>query len=135
MESPQDKHTLGGVLSIVSGTIGILSALVIILMVFLFGFLANMADNGENFSQSDSNIFTIFLVVYGVIGLVYIALGVLGVVGGIFSLQKKHWGVALAGAIAGSITMFPCGIAATVFVAMAKPEFAAPKPMELPPSI
>jgi hypothetical protein len=135
MESPQDRHTLGGVFSIISGTIGILGALVIILMVFLMGFLTNLDNNGESFSQTDNNIMVVFLVIYGIVGLFYIALGILGIVGGIFCLKKKHWGVALAGAIAGAITFFPCGVASVIFVSLAKPEFNLPKPMELPPSL
>ena len=54
------------------------------------------------------------------------ALGaVLGIIGGVYALQRKYWGLALAGAIAGSISFFPCGIVAIIFTAMAKPEFDA----------
>jgi ABC-type sulfate transport system permease component len=132
MEGSRERHTLGGIFSIIAGFIGILGALVLILIVILFGFVVNSGTNSEDFSQTDSSVFTALLVFYGIAGLVYIALGILGIVGGVFSLQKKHWGVALAGAISGAITLFPCGIAAIIFVTLAKPEFSLQKQMESP---
>jgi len=63
-------------------------------------------------------VFTILAVFYSVIGIV---LALLGIIGGAFALKKKHWGVALAGAIAGVITFFPCGIAAVIMISMAQP--------------
>jgi hypothetical protein len=134
METPRDRHTLGGVFSIVSGTVGILGALALILIVVLLGFVINTETGQEDLSQSDSYITTVFLLFYGFIGLVYIGLGVLGIIGGVFALQKKHWGMALTGAIAGAVTLFPCGIAAIIFVTLAKPEFSVPKPPEVPVS-
>jgi hypothetical protein len=132
MESPQDRHTLGGVFSIISGSIGILGALTIVLLIVFMGFIINMDNSDYDSTPTDDNILIVMLVIYGLMALFYIALGVLGIVGGIFCLKKKHWGVALAGAIAGAMTLFPCGIAAVIFVAMAKPEFSVPKPPELP---
>jgi hypothetical protein len=128
MESPQDRHTLGGVFSIISGSIGILGALALVLLIIFMGFMINMDRNDYDSTPTDDNILIVMLIIYGLTAIFYIALGVLGIVGGIFCLKKKHWGVALAGAIAGSITMFPCGIAAVIFVAMAKPEFSVSEP-------
>ena len=70
--------------------------------------------------------FTIMSVFYGVVGLSLLLIGVLGIVGGVSALKKKRWGLALAGAIAGTFTFFPIGIPAIIFVAMAKPEFSTP---------
>jgi hypothetical protein len=48
----------------------------------------------------------------------------LSLIGGIFALQRKRWGWALAGSIAAILgSWWPLGIAATVFTAMAKDEF------------
>jgi hypothetical protein len=49
---------------------------------------------------------------------------VLAIVGGAFALKKRHWPLALAGAIAGTITFFPCGIPAIIFVSLGKEEFS-----------
>jgi len=44
-------------------------------------------------------------------------------VGGIYALQRKMWGWALAGSILAIIAFLPLGIAATVLVAQSKNEF------------
>ena len=67
------------------------------------------------------------VVFYAAIGLLFALVGVLGIVGGIFAIKKKRWGLALAGAIAGTVTFFPCGIPAIIFVTLGKPEFSAPE--------
>ncbi len=78
--------------------------------------------------RSPSEFLTIMTIFYAIIGLFFVLIGVLGIVGGVFALKKKRWGVALAGAIAGTVTFFPCGIPAIIFVVLAKPEFSAKKP-------
>ena len=55
-------------------------------------------------------------------------IGILAIVGGIFALKRKHWGLALAGAIGGTFTFFPCGIPAIIFISMSQQEFSAPEP-------
>ena len=65
-------------------------------------------------------------VFYSAIGLFYALVGVLGIVGGVFALKKNRWSLALAGAIAGTVTFFPCGIPAIIFVTLAKQEFSVP---------
>jgi len=118
---------VAGVLNIVSGVIGILTVLGIVLVILV----VRVAFN-EIFPFIDTtlppdvlaNMVTIFYTVGGVL----LALAsVLAIAGGVFALQKKYWGLALAGAIAGIFTFFPCGVAATIFTAMARPEFAAGK--------
>jgi hypothetical protein len=52
-------------------------------------------------------------------------IGALGIVGGVYAIKKKHWALALAGAIAGTVTFFPCGIPAIIFVSLGKEEFTA----------
>jgi hypothetical protein len=52
-------------------------------------------------------------------------LGALAIAGGVFALKKKYWAVAIAGAAAGTILFYPCGIAATILVSLGRPEFAS----------
>jgi hypothetical protein len=56
-------------------------------------------------------------------GFIILLIGVLGIIGGIISLRRRHWGAALAGAIAGSVTFWPCGIVAVIFISLGKSEF------------
>jgi len=50
-------------------------------------------------------------------------IGILALVGGIYALQRKSWGLALAGSIAAILAFFPLGIPALVFTAQSKDEF------------
>jgi ascorbate-specific PTS system EIIC-type component UlaA len=56
-------------------------------------------------------------------GIPILLISVLALVGGIFGVQRKHWGWALAGSIAAIIAFLPLGIASTVFTAQSKGEF------------
>jgi len=47
----------------------------------------------------------------------------LALVGGIFSLQRKRWGLALTGAIVAILPFSLLGIAATILVTLSKNEF------------
>ena len=49
--------------------------------------------------------------------------GVLLLVSGIFALQRKHWGWALAGSIFAILVLTPIGVLSTIFIALAKDEF------------
>ena len=63
-------------------------------------------------------------VIFGIIALVILALSALAIVGGIFAVQRRKWGLALAGAIAAIFTSIVLGILATIFVSISKKDFA-----------
>lgn len=61
----------------------------------------------------------------GAIGISLIVLGVISIIGGIFALQRRVWGLALAGAIC---ALFPpplivLGILSIIFLALSRKEF------------
>jgi hypothetical protein len=51
------------------------------------------------------------------------------------AIKKKAWGLALAGAIASSMSFYYVGIAAVVLVAMAQPEFNKPAVVTVPQTV
>ena len=53
-----------------------------------------------------------------------IALGVVALIAGIFTLRRKSWGFALAGAILAMFPIIPLGVLAIIFVALGKKEFS-----------
>jgi hypothetical protein len=53
------------------------------------------------------------------------ALGVISIIGGIYDLQRKMWGWALAGSITTAIASNALGIVAIVLTALSKNEFAS----------
>ena len=100
------KSTVAGVLAIIGGALNILVALAISL------FMPVAAP------------FRYALVSVGTIGILWLAAGVLAIVGGVFALQRRRWGLSLAGAICALLPPATLlGILSTVFVALAREEY------------
>jgi len=100
------KGTTAGILTIIGGIVGIAVGAIFATSsnVFLAGIpgLELMAGIGA-----------------GIIGI-----GVVALIAGIFTLRRKSWGFALAGAILAMFPIIPLGVLAIIFVAMGKSEFA-----------
>jgi len=103
------KPTTAGILDIISGVLGLIGAISYFIAIGVVG------------SQPDVPGF-----VLGILwGLAFpsIIIGILALVGGIYSVQRKKWGWALAGSIAAILAFLPLGILATIFAAMSRDEF------------
>ena len=119
------KPTVAGILNIIAGVLSLLGAIGVIIGIIFFvsvgtqPFLTDMwGDLG------DLGIGLNFLIILLVIGAIFSAiLGILPLLGGIYALQRKKWGLALAGSIIAIIGSTPLGIASTILVAIAKDEF------------
>ena len=120
----QNNAKVGGILSIIAGAFGVFWLIGTVFMIIIMLFV--MTDSSMyyyNGGPTPDVAFNIILTVYAVIGGFFTLVGVLGIVGGVFALRRKNWGLALAGAIAGTLVFFPCGIPAIIFTALGKPEF------------
>ena len=118
-----NRSQLAGILSIVSGAIGVLMGISFVLILLFMGNLINSIDGGEPVPEG---FFNIMFAMYSIIGFVFVAIGALAIIGGIFSIRKKNWGLSLAGAIAASLSFYYCGIIAVIFVCLGKEEFDKP---------
>jgi hypothetical protein len=120
-----DNARIGGILSIISGAFGIFYLVWIIFSLYIFRAMFNQPFGPfpQYPPQLPPEIFTIMTAFYAALGVFFTLIGALGIIGGVSSIKKKRWGLALAGAIAGAITFFPCGIPAIIFVSLAKDEF------------
>ena len=125
------KSQIGGILSIISGVLAVLGALALFAFILFFGLLMRSLPD-SNGAQEAQAALAVIGIIYGLGGFFLLALGALAIIGGVFALRQRNWGLALAGAIAATITFFPCGVAATILIAMAQPEFGAPKPATPP---
>ena len=125
MENSREKSRIGGILSIVCGSFGIIGAFTLIMVTFLIRYL--IINTGPVEDPYADNFIAFAAIFYGIMAFFQLAAGVLGIIGGIFALKRRHWGVALAAAIVGLFTFFPCGIAAVILTSMARPEFNKPK--------
>lgn len=117
---------VGGVLSIVAGGVGVFWAVFLVLVNTLLEYSTHV-----NESPYDDFVSFIFFF-YAVVGIIVFCISVLGIIGGIYALRRRYWGLALTGAIAGCFTFLPCGVPAVIFVAKAKPEFDANRPLGPP---
>jgi hypothetical protein len=125
----QNNARIGGILSIVAGALGGLGSLMgVLFMILIFSIAATDSTYYYDGYRYADGSFTVFMVIWLVFAVFFILLGALGIVGGIFAIRRKNWGLALAGAIGGTITFFPVGVPAIIFVAMGKGEFETGSP-------
>ncbi len=101
--------TTAGILDIVSGGFGLICALMFIFMGGVMRFVPDVP----------TYLWPIFMALSVPLAIV----GILAIVGGIYALQRKVWGLALAGSIAAFFPSWLLGIAAIVFTALSKNEF------------
>jgi hypothetical protein len=122
---------VGGILTIVSGSIGLLGVLLIVFSLLL----VRETGYDDSYYYSSTMTYDEFIGFVNVMVGFLLTIGgifcVLAITGGIFALRRKVWGLALAGSIASLFTFFPCGIPALIFTCMGKREFDVP-PQPLP---
>ncbi len=111
--------TAGGVLNIIAGALGLLGS---ILRLCLFGGLFS-SFLPEIFHDGGGPFLHVWGSILIIISVIYLIANIISLVGGIFALQKKHWGWALAGSICAVISSFVMGVVALVFIVISKKEF------------
>jgi len=101
------KPVAAGILAIISGCLGILCTFSLVIPIVILGTLE--IDFAEHILVTIAVLFAI--------------VGTLAIIGGAFSLQRKLWGVALAGSIAALIAMPILGFVAVILTALSRDEF------------
>ena len=115
------KPTTAGILNIVTGAFNVLGAIgLIIAIVVMSGgaYVMHFLPPAE--APFIAPMIIPILVICLVITIIH---AVFPIVGGVFALQRRKWGWALAGSIIAILGMFPLGVASTIFVSLAKEEF------------
>jgi hypothetical protein len=124
-----NKAQTAGILTIITGSMGILGSLALFALVPLIH--TAMIDPAL---QTDSSLTVAdikaaadlmagilsFMAIFGLVLAVFI------IISGVYALKRKAWGLGLAGSIAGLFVFFPTAVPALVFMALAKPEFERP---------
>jgi len=106
------KPMVAGILNIVTGAFALLSVI---------GLLISIVVIGSDLVGPEVPDFV--AVILWIIAIPFFVIGVLAIIGGIYSLQRKMWGLALAGAVASTVYWFFVGIPTIVFIAQSKDEF------------
>lgn len=114
------KPTTAGILTIISGAIGIIIGLILIAIPALILNLAGMSSGDYYWPDEFS---AMLFTIYAVMGLIAIILGIFTVIAGTFTLRRRNWGLALAGSIIAIFLVAFLGIPSIIFVAMSKNEF------------
>jgi hypothetical protein len=103
------KPTTAGILSIIAGVPAAGSGIIVALV-------------GSTMAWAD--IVPLVPNILGIIAIPLMVLGVIAIVGGIFALQRKIWGLALAGAICALASPLSIlGVLSIIFVVIGKDEF------------
>jgi hypothetical protein len=114
------KPITAGVLNIVSGGLQALGALVLIIAMIVIG-----NWNAVDFIEAEDLPFVIpvLQLILGIVLVFAIISAVIPIIGGIYALQRRKWGWALAGSIISIFGNLVLGVLATIFVSLGKEEF------------
>jgi hypothetical protein len=120
------KSTTGGVLTVVSGVLSLICCFGAIVGAVLVSSSDTVREKVLDSIRDTSISGDIGLIQTGlIVAAIFFAITTtLALIGGIFALQRKRWGWALAGSIAAILgSWWPIGLTATVFTAIARDEF------------
>ncbi len=123
MES--NKATVAGILDITAGIMGVVGG--IPLLVLALGGAALLGTIPE----PDANrVAFLPLAIFLPLSIFCFVAGLVAILGGMAALNRRRWGLSVAGAIAAIFGFFPLGIAAVIFTILAEPEFRAAQEIE-----
>ena len=109
----------GGILSIVSGTLGFIAITFLITFGATFGSdIAHDILRSLGFWQVGLPLKTISF-----IAIPLIIINAVAIIGGIYAIQRRGWGLALAGSICAIFPSRLLGIPAIIFIALSRKEF------------
>jgi uncharacterized membrane protein HdeD (DUF308 family) len=112
------KSTIGGILSIIGGVIAFFASMGLFIASTAINYTENWVGNW-GLNGLPINITSILLA----IAIPLCICGIIAIIGGIFALQRKCWGLALAGSIAAFFPASILGLGSVVFIAISRDEF------------
>ena len=117
------KPIVAGILSIVSGALRILGFIGVIIGIMFFLPVYTAVGPGPVPEFGHWLIPGVLQTILLIAAVFLFIVGILPIIGGIYALQRKTWGLALAGSIVAIFGSSIMGILDTIFIAMAKDEF------------
>jgi hypothetical protein len=117
------KPTVAGILNIVGGALRILAAIALVIGIMFFVPVSVTGGPGPVPDMPNWMIPGVLSTILVAGSLFLLIVGILPIIGGIYALQRKKWGLALAGSIVAILGSSVMGILATIFVAISKDEF------------
>ncbi|MCD6568193.1 MAG: hypothetical protein J7K94_05630 [Dehalococcoidia bacterium] len=130
MENKTWKPTTAGILSIIAGSLVVIAGILLLVMGGTFACIFS-----DPSLQIPPMVGSSIMSILTVAAIPIIVLGAVSIVGGIYSLKRRLWGLALAGAICALVPYLVLGILAIIFVSLGKDEFTSGSPQpQLPES-
>ena len=115
------KSTTGGVLAIIGGVITLFLSIGLFIAASVLNYADNWATNW-GLGSLPLNIAPIFIA----FAIPLLLCAILAFIGGICAIQRKMWGLALAGSIAAFFPAWIFGLGSIIFIALSREEFNQP---------
>lgn len=111
--------TAGGILCIISGALGFVAIAFLLTFGSIFGItIARDVMVSLGYWQA-----SLPLTIMGIIAIPLLCVNIVAIIGGIYAIQRRGWGMALAGSICAIFPSQVLGILAVVFIAISRKEF------------
>ncbi len=127
-----NKAQTGGILTIISGSVGLLFSLLAFAFIPLIRSMLEDPAFTQDANLTSAEIQMVNEFISGFItfwGFFWLLVSVFVIIAGVMATKRKAWGLGLAGSIVSLFLFFPTGIPALVFMAMARPEFSPSQPL------
>lgn len=115
-----NKATVAGILDITAGIFGFLGGIPLLILALGGAAVLGMVPEPEA-----NRLAFLPMALFLPLALLGFVSGFIAVIGGISAINRRRWGLSVAGAIAAIFGFFPVGIAAVIFTILAEPEFRA----------
>ena len=124
MES--NKGTVAGILNITAGIVGLMGTIPLVGLALGGATILGMVPEPEANSLA-----FLPLVIFLPIAVAGLLAGLVAIFGGVAALNRRRWGLAVAGSIAAIFGFFPLGVIAVIFTILAEPEFRTATDIEV----
>ena len=124
MES--NKATVAGILDITAGIFGLVGGIPLLVLALGGAAVLGMVSDPEA-----NRLAFLPMALFLPLALLGFLSGFIAIIGGVSAINRRRWGLSVAGAIAAVFGFFPVGIAAVIFTILAEPEFRAVKQFDL----
>ena len=117
------KPMVAGILNIVTGASSLLGFVMVMISLVFVPVSMNAVGPGPALGYNHWFIPGFVETILLIVAVFLLIVSVLPILGGIYALQRKKWGLALAGSIAAILVPTLLGVVSTIFIAISKDEF------------
>lgn len=114
------KPIMAGILDIVGGAIGMVGGLYVVALTSLLKVINEAFHVSPMFLQKLEQVISSIIAVPFIV----VFIGIISIIGGVYSLQRRIWPFALAGAISSCIVFPFFGLPSIIITAFARDEFS-----------